>query len=56
MFCSDLKKFQKLKETHSLKQEEEEKVKIKAEGEGINKTIQKMCNRKVNMSVKEEVE
>ncbi|KAM9506223.1 N-glycosylase/DNA lyase isoform 2-T6 [Salvelinus alpinus] len=55
LFCSDLKKFQKLKETHSLKQEEE-KVKIKVEGEGINKNIQKMCNRKVKMSVKEEVE
>jgi hypothetical protein len=26
------------------------------EGEGINKNIIKMCNRKVNMSVKEEVE
>ncbi|XP_029579588.1 N-glycosylase/DNA lyase isoform X1 [Salmo trutta] len=56
LFCSDLKKFQKLKETHCLKQEEEKKkVKIKVEGEGMNKKIKKMCNRKVKMCVKEEV-
>lgn len=56
LFCSDLKKFQKLKETHCLKQEEEKKkVKIKVEGEGMTKKIKKMCNRKVKMCVKEEV-
>ncbi|KAK6303765.1 hypothetical protein J4Q44_G00262190 [Coregonus suidteri] len=57
LFCADLKKFQKLKETPSLKQEEEEKkVKIKVEGEGMgrNKKIRKTCDRKVKKYVKEE--
>lgn len=58
LFCADLKKFQKLKEMPSLKQEEEEDVKTKTkvkrerDGMGKNKKTRRTCGR----SVKEEEE